>query len=509
MIAQRTSGCKDQTKRLEEMADWELPPALEQYVRQAAEAGSPMHEVEQDVLRRVQAIGRQAIRRFLAAQGDGDLGETFTLPDGQELKRLARRHRRSYQSIFGRFELDRVVYGSREGQKIVLAPLDQRLGLPENDFSYLLQDWAQALGVEQAFGRVSQTLEMILGFGMPVDSLERQNRQMAGSVEGFRESRPAPPLDEEGAFVVVTADGKGIPMRRPAEARPVGAHRKKGEKANKKQMATVGAVYTIDPNLRTAEEVVAALFREGRRPSGSRPPEAQQKRIWSSLTAEHEGALVRGEDAVFAWMAEELERRDPGGPSEILCLMDGQASLWSAVDAYLPTERVVKILDLLHVTPRLWEAAHLFHAEGSEQAASFVRERLLGILQGRVGYVIGGLRQMGTKQGLRGHRLKRLRRLCAYLENNRDRMRYDAYLAAGYPIASGVIEGACRYVVKDRMERSGMRWSVTGAQAMLDLRTTYVNGQWEQFQDYRIEQETLRLYPHQTALENVPWPIAA
>ena len=130
----------------------------------------------------------------------------------------------------------------------------------------------------------------------------------------------------------------------------------------------------------------------------------------------------------------------------------------------------MEILDLLHVTPRLWEAAHLFHREGSEDASAFVRQRLLGILKGKAGYVIGGMRQMGTKQGLRGRKAKKLRVLCNYLENNRDRMQYDEYLVSGYPIASGIIEGACRHVVKDRMERAGMRWCVAGAQAMLDAK---------------------------------------
>jgi hypothetical protein len=116
---------------------------------------------------------------------------------------------------------------------------------------------------------------------------------------------------------------------------------------------------------------------------------------------------------------------------------------------------------------------------------------------------------MGTKRKLHGQKSKRLRQICNYLEKNRERMRYAEYLAAGYPIASGVIEGACRYVVKDRMERAGMRWTVTGAQAMLDLRSTYVNGQWEAFQSYRIRQETLRLYPNQEALGCVKWPFAA
>ena len=353
---------------------------------------------------------------------------------------------------------------------------------------------------------------MTLGLNQSVDSLERMNRQMAADVEGFRLSRHAPPVAKEGQIVVVSMDNKGIPMRRPAEARAAGSHRQKGEKANKKQMATVGAVYTVDPKMRTAEEVVAALFgdKKNKKPKQKdKPPVAQHKRVWSSLTMEREGEIELGEDIVWSWLVQEEARRNPQGDKDQVCLMDGQRSLWIGRKHHLPREDVVEILDLLHVTPRLWEAPHLFHPEGSDEASAFVRQRLHGILKGQAGYVIGGLRQMGTKQRLRGHKADNLRVICNYLETNRDRMKYDEYLASGYLIASGIIEGACRHVVNDRMERAGMRWSVGGAQAMLDLRTTYVNGQWNEFQNYRIDQATQRQYPCPDALEAVNWPIAA
>jgi hypothetical protein len=488
----------------------ELTAELSQYVHDAACEGTAVRVVEREIWTGVRNLGWRLLDQFFADQGDGDLGETFTMCDGRVLKRLDEPHTRVYQSIFGRHELQRTVYGTREGQKIEFVPLDQRLQLPESEFSYVLQDWDQALGVEQAFGRVNETMGMILGFDQSVDSLERMNRQMSRHVESFRTSRPAPPADHEGQIMVVTADNKGIPMRRPADQRPVGSHRKRGEKANKKQMATVGAVYTVDPKVRTAEEVVAALFRdEPRKTKGKDQPVAQHKRVWSSLSIECDGHVRRGQDEVFRWMAEEQVRRNPSGDKDIICLMDGQPSLWDDRRSYLPWDNVVEILDLLHVTPRLWEAAHLFHCEGSDEASAFVRGRLLGILQGRVGYCVGGLRQMGTKHKLRGHKAKKLARICNYLQKNQGRMCYNEYLAAGYPIASGVIEGACRYVVKDRMERAGMRWTVEGAQAMLDLRSTYVNGQWEDFQSYRIAQENLRLYPHKEALECIDWPLAA
>jgi hypothetical protein len=119
---------------------------------------------------------------------------------------------------------------------------------------------------------------------------------------------------------------------------------------------------------------------------------------------------------------------------------------------------------------------------------------MLLVLKGKATEVIGDLRQTGAT--LRGARAARLRKLCTFLEKNLHRMHYGRYLRAGYPIATGVIEGACRHVIKDRMERAGMRWKVPGAQAMLELRTIETNGDWNAFQKYRIDSENERLYPH-------------
>jgi len=488
----------------------EMGEDLAAFVRQAAVEGTAVHEVEKGVWQRILTMGRQATGCFLQMQGDGDVGETVEMPDVKRLRRLPELHPRTYHSIFGPFTLRRFVYGSREGQRIDFVPLDARLELPESEYSYVLQDWAGALCVEHAFGRTAQTLETILGLSLPVDSLQRMSRKMAESVEGFRTSLKKPPVKEEGKILVVTADGKGIPMRRPADQRPVGARRKKGEKANKKQMATLGCVYTVDPKPRTPEEVVAALFRErpASRADESCEPIAQHKRVWSSLTYEQGDTYVDAETEVFTWMAQETDARRRKGQA-MVCLMDGQRSLWTSRAAHLAREDVVEVLDLLHATSYLWDAAYLFHAEGSGEASAFVRDRTLRLLRGEVGYVVGGLRQMATKRGLSAAKKKRLGRICNYFHRNRDRMRYDEYLAGGFPIASGVIEGACRHLVKDRMERAGMRWTIDGAQAMLDLRATYINDQWSPLQVHRIRQETRHLYPQRTILRQLAWQLAA
>jgi hypothetical protein len=468
---------------------------LQAFVQRCVLEGTPVHEVERGLWQQILALGRQCFTAFLAQVGSGDLGPTLTLPNGETVGRLEHLHRRPYVSIFGKFQLQRTVYGSREGQALAFVPLDNRLQLPASAFSYLLQDWDQALAVEQAFGQVNVTIARLLGLEQSVDSLETMNRHMAEDVSVFREQQPAPAPSTEGAIFVASADGKGIVMRGAGTPGVCGGHRSKGEKANQKRMAIVGSVYSVGRHVRTPQEVVAALFREPERLPVKRP-RPQNKRVCASLPQEGAEPLA-ALDIVYPWLHEELHQRNPAGLRPTVYLHDGQDALWQARQRHLPDTNAVDILELLHVTPKLWEAAQVLFGEKSPEVLPFVRDRVLQVLEGRVESVVRGLRRLGASRGLRGSKLKTLRRVCAYLWNNRQRMRYDEYLRQGYPIASGVIEGACRHVIKDRMERAGMHWTLEGAQAMLQLRSTFINGEWPAYQEYRIAQEKQRLYPYQ------------
>jgi len=467
--------------------------ALGQWLTSAAAAGTAEHQVERHLFTRMLAVGATLLGEFFESVGPGDMGPTVTLNNGDVVKRLPEQSERRLVTVFGPFSIPRFVYGSRPGQKIELAPTDQRLQLPDGEMSYLLQDWDQMMSVEQPFGTVTQSLQAILGLKQSIDTLEHGNQQMAGTAAAFRAAQPRPDPKAEGELLVVSEDNKGVPMVRPVEAAPVGAHRKKGEKANKKQMACIGVIYTVDRQARTPDELVAALFRDPG-DARKRPPEACQKRYWAGLTREVAGETVRAQDEVFRHLRDEVKQRRKEG-QVLVHLSDGQTSLEEDRRKYLPRDRgTVDILDLLHVNPRLWEAAHLFHAEGGDEATAFARKQMLLVLKGKAKQVIEDLRQKGAK--LRGAKAARLRKLCKFLEKNLHRMRYGGYLRAGYPIATGVIEGACRHVIKDRMERAGMRWKIPGAQAMLELRTIEANGDWDAFQKYRIDSENKRLYPH-------------
>jgi hypothetical protein len=211
----------------------------------------------------------------------------------------------------------------------------------------------------------------------------------------------------------------------------------------------------------------------------------EQKRVFASLK--------QSKDEVIAEMAAEMQRRDPERTKTWMCVCDGEQALQRRVRAAL--SGFVLVLDLLHVLSYLWKAAYVFHAEGSEEATAWVKKRLLWTLEGHVSQVIKGLRQSVTKRGLHGAKRKTLLGVANYFWNNRSHMKYHDYLAAGLPIASGAVEGACKHIVKDRMERSGMRWAEDGAEAILKLRATYLSRDFDAYWEFHVRQEQLRLHP--------------
>jgi len=477
--------------------------ALKAGVREAAKNKEAIHVLEKRIWGSLLRLGKLLLQAFIQGLGKGDMGQTFTLEDGRRLNRLDELKRRRYLSIFGLIEIWRFVYGTREKQKHQAVPLDAQVQLPENDTSYVLQDWDQSFCVHNPFEESRSLVARILDLKQSVATLELMNHTMGADAEAFqREQKPPAPADEAG-LLVVTSDGKGVPMRRErqpegeaqaqAAPQPDAARDPNGKN---KRMAYVGAVYTIEPFARTPAEIVDQTLRDQVRP---KQPKPQNKRLRADLTREFDGVEWKGRDAVFRWLADEVEVRDPEGHKPLVCLLDGEKALAKAAKDYLPKDRT-DILDIIHALGKLRDAAHCFHEEHRSQAEAFVEQRLTKLLEGKAGYVTGGLRQMATKHRLRGKKKETIEEVTTYYQNNLHRMKYDEYLAAGYPIATGVAEGGCKHLVKDRMEGSGMRWYPHNAQAMLNLRAVELSGDWDEFCAQRIKNETRRLYPYRSAL---------
>jgi hypothetical protein len=463
--------------------------ALWSLVERAGAEGWRVDQVERELFAALLQLGRTLLGAFVAQAGDGDEGER--VEQGERVVRRSEVKRpRRYVSIFGELVIERYVYAARAGQRAEYLPLDAQLGLPADDFSYVLVDWQQRMCLKDSFAEAVTSLGDLLGVAPSVRAAEHGNRHLAEHAEAFRLAQGPPDAAEEGEVLVLTADGKGVPMRRPIEERVRrGPRRAKGEKANKKQMAYVAAVYSIAPFVRTADDVVDEVLRRERAADRPRP---QHKRGWAEMTRIDQGAVCTGKERLFAEAAIDLHERDGDRHKTVVCLMDGEAGLWTVQRAWVP--RAVGVLDVFHVLERLWGVAHCLHRESSHEAEAFVARQLRLLLEGKVGYVIGGLRRLIDKHRLVGQRRNTVRSAITYYENNRDHMRYDKYLAAGYPIGSGVAEGACRHLVKDRLERTGMRWTTHGAQSLLHLRAIYLNGDWQTYLESHIQNEQATLY---------------
>ncbi len=472
-----------------------------EFVRQAGEQGERVDQVERGLFPRAMEMCLEMLLAFINAHGDGDQGPQMECGD-RPLRRLDEPHDKRYLSIFGEILITRYVYGTREGQAIEWTPLDAALGLPAGENSYVLEDWLQRLCIKEAFGESVKDLEAWLGTTVSVRTAEGMNRKMAEFSEGYRLDQGTPDPQEDEEILVVTADGKGVPMRRPLEQR-LREEREAGAlspgepttnkactgREGKKQMAYVGSVYSIAPFVRTAEDVIDEVRRRKRSPDRPRPV---QKHLWARMTKIRESEVWPATPLLFVDMALACHERDPDRQKTLVCLLDGERQLWKMQEEWFG--RAIGVLDLFHALKRLWEVAHCVYAEKSPAASEFVTHHLRMLLEGKVGYVIRNFRRLIKQHHLRGSKKKTVQAAITYYENNRQHMRYHEYLAAGYPIASGVIEGACHHFVKDRMEGAGMRWELEGAQSMLSLRAIYLNGQWDEFISYRIRREQAFLY---------------
>jgi hypothetical protein len=481
------------------------------FVRQAVQQGASLDDLERGAFQRVLKMGHAAVDLFLAAQGDGDLGERLATPEGAILDRSDSARTRSVRTIFGEHSFTAYVYSEGPKQKIALRPIDARLNLPAGKASYLLQEFAQLFCVEKAFGVGARQFATVFGQRLSVDVLEDMNRALGEQADRFLDGLAPPPAAAEGALLVATADGKGVPLVQD-DAQQVPVFNEK-ERPGNRRMATLGCVYTVDRQVRTPEQVVAALFREAPVAPPDRRPQAQAKH-YRGYFAE---PAREGEEAVpsayrtWAWIAEEVAARwQPGQP--LIRLMDGQPTLWDAAEACLEdtvgdlrrgraAPAPVDILDLIHVSTYVWKAAKAFHGHKEHQEA-FAQHRLLRILRGDVAGVITGLRRMASQRQLTGQARKDVTTVSNYFAKNAHRMRYDEYLRAGYPIASGVIEGACRHVIKDRMEQGGMRWTLAGAEAMLHVRSVCASSAWDDFNRWRQAEQAQQVHPHRTLVEN-------
>ena len=447
------------------------------FVRGSAQ-GIEIGEVERRLLPMVMAVGRAALEEFVATKGTGYSGKEVIDTQGQGCP-YVRDRVCVYRSIFGAIRIRRAYYHAVGSPGVF--PLDGELNLPERSYSYLVQEFSSRLAVTMSYEDSQEILSSFFPVKMPVRSLERIVGDVCDEVDRLYEEKSPPDVNPEAVVTVATVDKKGVVIRKPyADQVRSAALPANPDKPGKKKMATVISTYMTPRHVRTIDDIVREVSDQE---SSDSKPKPQNKITWGSLTDGPENTVARLKKAV--------DQRLPKG-NELVCILDGERSLWALVYAYF--DKAFFVLDIFHVMEHLGKAALCFHDEGSPQARVFVTERLKMLLSGRAGRLIGGLKQMLVKHKLSSAKRHSLNQVIGYLERNRKHMRYEICLAKGYPIGSGVIEGACRNLINDRLELTGMSWTIHGAESVMRLRAVHINKDWDAFWRHRRTLERQRLY---------------
>jgi len=435
--------------------------------------------------------GRELLRLLLQEhinhRSGVDFGDALAIRDARgttvcySCKRI---DTRTVITTVGPIEIARIGYYSPKSDAI--HPIDQRLQLPRRSYSYEVQRRTVKMAVQGPFDEAIEMVRESMGVGLPKRSAEELLVDAGVDFDEFYRNREVDQSARVDPIIVAAVDCKGIPMVKSELLDANGVVRRgKGQKAQKKKMATVAAVFTQQPYIRTPQEVVDSLFRTVQEPKHSaHRPRCNNKRVWASLTS--------GKDVFIDDVVKEVVRRNQNQDKFLVVVTDGERALQQKITRTMKSATL--ILDLVHALEKLWKVAYVFHEEGSIDAQLFVRNRAQSILNGKVGQVVKGLRAMVTKRKLTGSRRDVLIGVSNYLYRNRSRMKYHQYLQKGLPIASGSVEGACKNLIKDRMERSGMRWTQRTAEAMVKMRATYLSGDFDDYWKFHIDQEQKRLY---------------
>ena len=457
------------------------------------------HSQAEDLIERQgREVLRQLLQGWLESRGVGDVGPVRVGPDGVR-RPQRRRHSRRLESLCGPVQVERL--GSSPSGQESLHPCDAALHLPQALSAHALR---KQVAVEAARSRVAAVVEAITehtGAPVPTRQAEELGQRAAQDCEACYAQHRAPhqaPAAAAGALVVLTPDGQGVPMpteaRRPQtrQAAAASTHKRRtrlstGEKRHRQRMATVASVSSIAPYGRSAADVVQELAPVCEVCPAQRP-QPRGKRVWASGR--------QAPRAVMAELFDEARGRDPAGQRPWVVLVDGQAHPRRLIRQAVKRRRVAVtlLLDRCHGLEYRWAAALALYAEGSAEAERGVRTPLHALLRGRASDIAAAMRRSATMHALASAKRAAVDKGADSLLKSRALVRYAPYLAAGYPSAPGVIEGACRDLVKDRMERTGARWSLDGAEAVLRLRALWTNGDFEPDWTFHLHHEYERTY---------------
>lgn len=408
--------------------------------------------------------------------------------DGEPRPHRRKRTHRQLETLFGEVVVTRVGYSTQTHGVSALYPSDGQLNLPTDKYSDGLRQRVAVEASKVSFAETSETISRTTGGAIGKRQCEAVTVKVAQDFDSFYAQRSGQVSASADQLLVLSSDGKGIVMHaadlRPATAKAAkqAAQSKRtrlspGQKRQRKRMATVATVYHVGRYYRRPEDIMG----DARQPP-PRPP-IGDKRVWASVEQDAQTVI----ESAFA----EALDRDPQQQRDWVVLVDGELHQLNSIKTLAKRHGVnlTIVLDFIHVLEYLWQAALCFFPSGSDEAESWVQARALRILKGQASDVAAGVRRTATLRELSTQARKQADACADYLLKYKAHLRYDQYLDQGYPIASGVIEGACRHLVNDRMDITGARWRLDCAEAVLRIRALRTSHHFDEYWQFHKQQE--------------------
>jgi len=485
---------------------------LEIVLKSMTEAGASHHVTLEEILRKgLMRVGARVFQGHLDGLYEAEAREVprWARPEGSTVRVRAR----ELENEFGRMTFRR--HGlTLKGEHEARFPLDERLSLPKEIYALSLRKRVAEAAADASYDRSVKRVDGDTDGHVPKRQAEAEVTRASQDFDMFYAERTPPANDalSSKGLQMGSVDCKGVTMRPEAlrdatrkEAEAARAEAVRGDpmaarkaRRSDKRMAVVTAVWEQEPHKRTAKDVLERLHRDpaGRRrkPRSSKAPRPQNKRVAASLTK----SVADG----VSEMLDEMQRRNPNGDRRNGVLLDGDEKQKECVEAEARKRGMTftMVLDLIHVIHYLWLIALLLNNGAKKKAEAWTNKILSQLLTRHPLDVIATIRQTATLRQLSASDRAALDGYVEYLHKNSIHIHYARFLEEGLPIATGVIEGACRYLVQDRMGLTGARWGLHGAEAVLKLRAIRASGDWDEYWRFHLTKEHARNYPHaQTA----------
>ena len=483
-------------------ASMKLVTALVAELQAPEAAGLTAYGLEQFVADRGREVQRQMVQDHLdlrAAREEEaarEHGRAVAGPDGITRSRVETGHGRLLATLFGTVQVTRCAW--RRPGAGNLYPADAALSLPAPRHSHTLARLAVLEAARGSFEAAHAAITSRCGPVIGKRQIEQAVVNAARDITAFYAARIPQPCTAS-TLLVLSADAKGIVMRpgalRAATAKAAARQGKMrtrlaaGEKPNRKRMATLACVYDAEPAPRRPHDVIAPPG--GRHGCRIPRPGPKTRARWLAGSVEHDPAEV------IAAAFDQAEARDPARRRRWVVLVDGAEHQLDLIRAEAARRGVTIsiVIDLIHVLEYIWKAAWSLHAAGDPAAEDWVAVKALAVLAGNSAQVAAGITAEAEAAGLTASQRHGADACIRYLTSKHEFLRYDQALAAGWPIATGVIEGACRHLIGDRLDIGGARWGLDGAEAILTLRAVISNGDFEEYFAFHLAREHHRLYP--------------